>query len=75
MFKGRINELIKSKLARQLLPRRVQKPEEFEQALAHSFNDQTHHRGHVHALLTGLPGEAPELGLLHFQRLTAKSAA
>jgi len=31
--------------------------------------------GHVHALLTGQVGEAPELDLLIFQRLSAKSAA
>ena len=59
--------------------RRVSTPEEFEQqlapALAHWFNHQTHHRGHVHALLTGLVGEAPELDLLMFQRLSVKSAA
>jgi uncharacterized damage-inducible protein DinB len=59
--------------------RRVSSPEEFEQqlapALAHWFNHQTHHRGHVHALLTGLVGKAPELDLLYFQRLSAKSAA
>jgi hypothetical protein len=29
----------------------------------------------VHALLTGLVGEAPELDLSYFQRLSAKSAA
>lgn len=59
--------------------RRVSSPEEFEQqlapALAHWFNHQTHHRGQVHALLTGLTGGAPELDLLFFQRLAAKSAA
>jgi len=59
--------------------RRVSSPEEFEQqlapALAHWFNHQTHHRGHVHALLTGLVGEAPELDLLIFQRLSVKSIA
>ena len=58
---------------------RVSSPEEFEQqlapALAHWFNHQTHHRGHVHALLTGLVGEAPELDLLIFQRQSVKSAA
>ena len=58
--------------------RRVTSPEQLEQelasALAHWFNHQTHHRGHVHALLTGLVGEAPELDLLFFQRLSAKSA-
>ena len=59
--------------------RRVSTPEEFEQqlapALAHWFNHQTHHRCHVHALLTGLVGEAPELDLLIFQRQSVKSAA
>jgi uncharacterized damage-inducible protein DinB len=59
--------------------RRVSSREEFEQqlapALAHWFNHQTHHRGHVHALLTGLTGAAPELDLLFFQRLAARSAA
>ena len=59
--------------------RRVSTPEEFEQqlapALAHWFNHQTHHRGHVHALLTGLVGEAPELDLLIFQRQSVKPAA
>jgi len=59
--------------------RRVTSPEEFEQplapALAHWFNHQTHHRGQVHALLTAFAGQAPELDLLFFQRLSAKSAA
>jgi uncharacterized damage-inducible protein DinB len=57
--------------------RRVSSPEQFEQqlapALAHWFNHQTHHRGQLHALLTGLTGEAPELDLLFYQRLAAKS--
>jgi uncharacterized damage-inducible protein DinB len=59
--------------------RRVSSPEQFEQqlapALAHWFNHQTHHRGQVHAVLTGLVGKAPELDLLYFQRLSAKPAA
>ena len=58
--------------------RRVSSPDEFEQqlapALAHWFNHQTHHRGQVHALLTSLVGQAPELDLLYFQRLAAKPA-
>jgi uncharacterized damage-inducible protein DinB len=58
--------------------RRVSSPEEFEQqlapALAHWFNHQTHHRGQAHAVLTGLTGQAPELDLLFYQRLAAKSA-
>ncbi len=52
--------------------RRVSTPEVFEQALepalAHWFNHQTHHRGQVHALLTGLGRQGPELDLLFFQR-------
>jgi uncharacterized damage-inducible protein DinB len=59
--------------------RRVSSPDEYEQqlapALAHWFNHQTHHRGQVHALLTGLTGAAPELDLLFYQRLAAKTAA
>jgi uncharacterized damage-inducible protein DinB len=59
--------------------RRVTSPEQFEQpvapALAHWFNHQTHHRGQVHAVLTGLVGQAPELDLLIFQRLSAKPVA
>jgi uncharacterized damage-inducible protein DinB len=50
----------------------VSTPELFVQplslVLAHLFNHQTHHRGQVHALLTGLTGRAPELDLLFFQR-------
>ena len=68
---GRINGTIKY--------RRVSSPEEFEQqlapALAHWFNHQTHHRGQVHGLLTGLLGKAPELDLLYFQRLSAKATS
>jgi uncharacterized damage-inducible protein DinB len=37
-------------------------------ALAHLFNHQTHHRGQVHALMTGLKMEAPVLDLIYFQR-------
>ncbi|NNM70936.1 DinB family protein [Enterovirga aerilata] len=54
--------------------RRVSSPEEVVQplgpALAHFFNHQTHHRGQVHCLLTGLLGDAPALDLLFFQRET-----
>jgi uncharacterized damage-inducible protein DinB len=59
--------------------RRVSSPEQFEQqlapALAHWFNHQTHHRGQIHALLTGLVGTAPELDLLIFQRQSVKPVA
>ena len=54
--------------------RRVTTPEAITQplapALAHLFNHQTHHRGQVHGLLTGLVGDAPALDLLFFQRET-----
>lgn len=58
--------------------RRASSPQQIEQqlapALAHWFNHQTHHRGQVHGLLTGLIGEAPELDLLFYQRLAASGA-
>jgi uncharacterized damage-inducible protein DinB len=37
-------------------------------ALAHFFNHQTHHRGQVHALITGFKMDAPTLDLIYFQR-------
>ena len=37
-------------------------------ALAHFFNHQTHHRGQVHALLSGLCIDPPSLDLILFQR-------
>lgn len=43
-----------------------------ESALDHLFNHQTHHRGQVHALLTGFLGNAgaPPLDLMVYQRTT-----
>ena len=74
-----VDGLDDARIAETIKYRRVSSPQEFEQqlapALAHWFNHQTHHRGQVHALLTGLVGEAPELDLLFFQRLPAKPAA
>ena len=74
-----VDRLDDGRIAGTIKYRRVSSPEEFEQQLApapaHWFNHQTHHRGHVHALLTGLVGEAPELDLLIFQRQSVKSAA
>jgi uncharacterized damage-inducible protein DinB len=76
---GFVDGLDDGRIAGTIKYRRVSSPEEFEQqlapALAHWFNHQTHHRGQVHAVLTGLVGTAPELDLLFFQRLQAKSAA
>jgi uncharacterized damage-inducible protein DinB len=76
---GFVEGLDARRIAGTIKYRRVSTPEEFEQelapALAHWFNHQTHHRGQVHAVLTGLVGEAPELDLLFFQRLSGKSSA
>jgi uncharacterized damage-inducible protein DinB len=73
---GFVDGLDEGRLAGTIKYRRVSSPEKIEQslapALAHWFNHQTHHRGQVHALLTGLLGHAPELDLLYFQRMTAK---
>ena len=74
-----VDALDDARLAGSIRYRRVTTPEIFEQslplALAHWFNHQTHHRGQVHGLLTGLVGQAPELDLLFYQRLSPKSAA
>ena len=74
-----VDSLDDARIAGSIRYRRVSTPEVFEQALApalaHWFNHQTHHRGQVHALLTGLVGRAPELDLLYYQRLSAKPGA
>jgi uncharacterized damage-inducible protein DinB len=61
-------------LAGRLRYRTIVKPADIEQPLApalmHFFNHQTHHRGQVHCLLTGLTGDAPSLDLIMFQRET-----
>jgi uncharacterized damage-inducible protein DinB len=73
-----VDGLDDGRIARSIKYRRVSSPEQFEQHLApaldHWFNHQTHHRGQVHALLTGLVGKAPELDLLIFQRMSARPA-
>jgi uncharacterized damage-inducible protein DinB len=43
-------------------------------ALAHFFNHQTHHRGQVHALLSGLDVDPPSLDLIRFQRESGMGA-
>jgi uncharacterized damage-inducible protein DinB len=59
--------------------RRVSTPERHEQALnealAHWFNHQTHHRGQAHALLTRFGAAGPELDLLFYQRLVRAGKA
>ena len=47
-------------------PREVEEP--LAPALFHVFNHQTHHRGQVHCMLTGLGYEAPSLDLIRFER-------
>jgi uncharacterized damage-inducible protein DinB len=58
-----VDRLDDNRIAGTIKYRRVSTPELFEQqlapALAHWFNHQTHHRGQIHALLTGLVGAAP----------------
>lgn len=74
-----VEGLTDAQLAGVIRYRRVSTPDVYEQALApalaHLFNHQTHHRGHAHAILTGLVGRAPELDLLVFQRLAAAGKA
>ena len=67
-----VDGLSETALAGTFSYRRVSTPERFTQPLApalmHLSNHQTHHRGQVHAVLTGLGHEAPALDLLFFQR-------
>ena len=74
-----VDALDDARIAGSIRYRRVSTPEVFKQplapALAHWFNHQTHHRGQVHGLFTRLVGQAPELDLLFYQRLSAKSVA
>jgi uncharacterized damage-inducible protein DinB len=67
-----VERLDEPQLARPVFYRAIAKPAEIEQsigtALAHFFNHQTHHRGQVHGLLTGLTGVAPCLDLGFYQR-------
>ena len=69
-----VGELDEARLNGLLRYRTISNPTDFEQPLAstliHFFNHQTHHRGQVHALLTGLTGTAPSLDLIMFQRQT-----
>jgi uncharacterized damage-inducible protein DinB len=69
-----IDRLTEADLAARFRYRTLSNPQEIEQplapALVHFFNHQTHHRGQVHCLLTGLTGNAPSLDLLLLQRET-----
>jgi uncharacterized damage-inducible protein DinB len=67
-----IDGLDEEKLGRTISYRAISKPAQVEQTLetglATYFNHQTHHRGQVHCLLTGLTGEGPCLDLIAYQR-------
>jgi uncharacterized damage-inducible protein DinB len=71
---GFIDSLDDARLAANVTYRTVTNPQEITQPLApallHLFNHETHHRGQVHALLTGFGGRdaAPSLDLILFQR-------
>jgi uncharacterized damage-inducible protein DinB len=71
-----MNGLDEKKLANPITYRTIVNPKTITQPLApaldHFFNHQTHHRGQVHALLTGLRGRdfAPPLDLIVFQQET-----
>ena len=69
---GFIDGLDNERLTRAFSYRAISKPAQVEQtldtALAHFFNHQTHHRGQLHCLLTGLTGESPILDLAAYQR-------
>jgi uncharacterized damage-inducible protein DinB len=67
-----IDSLSEDAVAQRFSYQTITNPATIEQPLApallHFFNHQTHHRGQVHCLLTGLGREAPSLDLLLFQR-------
>jgi uncharacterized damage-inducible protein DinB len=69
-----VGGLSEKQLAGVIRYRTITNPADIEQpllpALLHFFNHQTHHRGQVHCLLTGLAGEAPSLDMILFQRQT-----
>ena len=62
-----------SATGRSRIPTEIEQP--LAPALLHFFNHQTHHRGQVHCLLTGLGLEAPSLDLILFQRQTGNRAS
>jgi uncharacterized damage-inducible protein DinB len=74
-----VEGLSEADLAGPVRYRALSNPQEFSQprasVLLHVFNHQTHHRGQVHCLLTGLGGEAPSLDLILFQRQSGMGLA
>ena len=69
-----VDKLSDADIAGSLRYRSIVNPADVEQplapALVHFFNHQTHHRGQVHCVLTGLGRAAPSLDLILFQRET-----
>ena len=73
-----VSGLTDETMARRFRYTMISDPTEVEEpllpALLHVFNHQTHHRGQVHCLLTGLGYEAPSLDLIRFERQRAVPA-
>lgn len=73
-----VDGLNDASFASRIAYRSISNPALIEQPLGdvldHVFNHQTHHRGQVHALITGLIGVAPSLDLLLFQRETGRAS-
>ena len=71
---GWIDGLLEDRIAGLFTYRTISNPADITQplapALAHFFNHQTHHRGQVHCLLSGLSIDPPSLDLIMFQRET-----
>jgi len=71
---GYVEGLSEADLAARIRYRGITNPAEVEQPLGsilmHVFNHQTHHRGQVHCLLTGLGRDGPVLDLAAFQRIS-----
>ncbi len=69
-----VGGLSEADLERTVRYRTITNPKDVEQPLApillHLFNHQTHHRGQVHAMLTGLGAPSLALDLPWFQRET-----
>jgi uncharacterized damage-inducible protein DinB len=69
-----VESLSEADIAGRIRYRTISNPVEIEQpltsTLTHFFNHQTHHRGQVHCLLTGLGRDGPILDLAAFQRIS-----
>jgi len=67
-----IDSLSEAQIAAPFHYRSISKPipvtQKLGPALAHLFNHQTHHRGHVHASLTGFGKPSICLDMIYFQR-------